>query len=89
VSHLKRTRRAGFARFYGTVTPAEPGMQVGILRTVHGRGVLAGGTVLQPLNATSSRFTKVVRVHRGVYRVLVRVTTGAQISAYGQPLVIR
>jgi hypothetical protein len=30
----------------------------------------------------------VVRVRRGVYRVLVRVTNGAQISNYGQPLLI-
>ncbi|HEX5223560.1 MAG TPA: hypothetical protein VFW29_00390 [Solirubrobacteraceae bacterium] len=89
VSHIRRTRRHGFARFFGTVTPAEPGMQVGVLRTVRGRGVLAGGTVLRPLSATSSGFSKIVRVHRGVYRVLVRVTTGAQVSAYGQPLVIR
>jgi hypothetical protein len=87
-SHVARTRRHGFARIYGTVTPAEPGSQVGILRTVGGRGVLAGGTILKPRDATSSSFSRVVRVHRGVYRVLVRVTTGAQVSAYGQPLVI-
>ena len=88
-SHVARTRRAGFARIYGTVTPAEPGAQVGMLRIVGGHGVLAGGTLLQPRNATSSKFSRVVRVHHGVYRVLVRVTTGAQVSAYGQPLVIR
>jgi hypothetical protein len=88
-SHVARTSRSGFARIYGTVTPAENGMQVGMLRIEHGRGVLVGGTSLVANNATSSRFSKVVRVRRGVYRVLVRVTSGAQISAYGQQLLIR
>ncbi len=37
----------------------------------------------------SSSFSRVVRVHRGVYRVLVRVVGAAQISNYGQPLLIR
>jgi hypothetical protein len=31
----------------------------------------------------------VVRVRRGVYRVLVRVVNGGQISNYGTPLLIR
>jgi hypothetical protein len=88
-SHVARTRRRGFARIFGTVVPAETGMQVGMLRIEHGRGVLVGGTVLRPRDANSSSFSRVVRVRRGVYRVLVRVTTGAQVSAYGQPLVIR
>ena len=88
-SHVGRTRRAHFARVYGTVTPAADGMQVGILRITHGRGVLVGGTVLRHRNASSSRFSRVVPVRRGVYRVLVRVTSGAQISNYGQPLLIR
>jgi hypothetical protein len=88
-SHVKRARRRHFARIYGTVTPAEDGMEVGILRTVDGRGVLVGGTILTPLNAGSSAFSRVVPVKPGIYRVLVRVTDGAQISNYGQPLLIR
>jgi hypothetical protein len=31
----------------------------------------------------------VVRVHKGVYRVLVRVVSAGQVSNYGQPLLIR
>jgi hypothetical protein len=88
-SHVRRARRRHFARIYGTVTPAENGMQVGILRISRGRGVLVGGTVLTPLNATSSSYSRVVPVKRGVYRVLVRVTDGSQVSNYGQPLLIR
>jgi hypothetical protein len=88
-SHVASTRRHGFARIYGTVTPAEDGMQVGVLRITHGHGVLVGGTTLHHHNTTSSSFSRVVPVHAGVYRVLVRVTNGAQVSNYGQPLVIR
>lgn len=87
-SHVGRTGRAHFARIFGTVMPAEDGMQVGILRIVHGHGVLVGGTLLHHRNAASSKFSRVVPVRSGVYRVLVRVTSGAQVSSYGQPLVI-
>ncbi len=87
-SHVARARRHHFARFYGTVTPAADGMQVGILRITHGRGVLVGGTILRHRNASSSRFSRVVPVRSGVYRVLVRDTSGAQVSNYGQPLLI-
>lgn len=87
-SHVGRTHRAHFARFFGTVTPAVDGMQVAVLRITRGRGVLVGGTVLRHRNATSSQFSRVVPVTRGVYRVLVRVINGAQVSNYGQPLVI-
>lgn len=87
-SHVARTHRRGFARIYGTVTPAENGAQVGMLRIVRGHGVLAGGTILKPHGTTASSFSRVVRVHRGVYRVLVRVVGAGQISSYGQPLLI-
>ena len=87
-SHVGRTRRAHFARIYGTVTPAEDGMQVGILRIIHGRGVLVAGATLHHRTPSTSKFSRVVRVSRGVYRVLVRVTNGAQVSNYGQPLLI-
>jgi hypothetical protein len=88
-SHIARTKRPGFARVYGTVTPAENGSQVGVLRITHGHGALAGGTVLRAHGTTSSTFSRVVRVHKGVYRVLVRVVGAGQVSAYGQPLLIR
>ncbi len=86
VSHVARARRPHHVRVYGTVTPAENGMQIGVLREVHGQGVLTGGTGLVARNATSSRFSVVVPARRGVYRVLVRVTSGAQVSSYGPPM---
>ena len=64
-SHIAKTKRKGYARIYGTVTPAENGAQVGMLRIVGGRGVLAGGTVLKSNGtATSSGFSRVVRVQK-------------------------
>jgi hypothetical protein len=89
LSHIGRSRLAHHIRFFGTVSPAEDGAQVAILRIVHGRGVLVAGTRLVHLSAGSSRFNRPVPTRRGVYRVLVRVTNGAQLSNYGQPLVIR
>jgi hypothetical protein len=93
-AHVARARRhhhvrSHHARIFGTVSPAVDGMQVGIMRVKHGHNVLVGGTVARPRNATSSRFSRVVRVHRGLYRVLVRVTNGAQTSNYSSPLLIR
>ena len=88
-SHVARTKRRGFARIYGTVTPAVNGAQVGMLRIAQGHGILAGGTIAKPLNATSSQFSRVVRVKKGAYRVLVKVApNGPVISAYGTPLLI-
>jgi hypothetical protein len=88
-SHVGRARRRHFARVYGTVAPAEDGAQVAILRITHGRGVLVAGTTLHHLNTASSSFSRAVRVRAGAYRVLVRVTSGAQISNYGRTLIIR
>jgi hypothetical protein len=86
-SHLARARH-GRVRVYGTVTPAQNGMQVAILREVRGRGVLVGGATLHAHGPASSVFSRLVPARRGVYRVLVRVTGGPQVSAYGQPLLI-
>jgi hypothetical protein len=87
-SHVGRTSRQHFARFYGTVTPAEDGAHVAILKITHGRGVLVGGTRLRHRNATSSTFSRVVRVDRGAYRILVQANNAAQISNYGHTLLI-
>ncbi len=89
ISHVARTRRPGFVRFFGTVTPGVSGAEVGVLRIAQGHGILAGGTRTKPLNAISSQFSRVVRVKRGAYRVLVKVAAGGVVSAYGSPLLIR
>jgi hypothetical protein len=87
-SHVARTKRRGFARIYGTVTPAVIGAQVGMLRIAKGHGILAGGTVVKPRNSISGQFSRVVRVQKGAYRVLVKVAPGGVVSAYGTPLLI-
>jgi hypothetical protein len=95
-SHVAHTKRRGFVRIFGTVTPAANGQQVGFLRIAQGRGILIGGTVLRALNATSSQYSRVVRAKPGAYRVLVKVAPGPMlaygpgglISAYGTPLLI-
>ena len=90
VAHVRRTKRRGFARIYGTVTPAEVGAQVGfqLLEPGH-RSINVGGTVVKPGTATVSRFGRVIHVHHGLYKVLVRVTDGAHVSAYSSPVLIR
>ncbi len=89
-AHVGRTHRRHHARIYGTVSPAIDGMEVGIMHVVGGHEVLVAGTVLHHNNATSSRFSRVIRVkRRGLYRVFVKVTNGAQVSNYSQPLFIR
>jgi len=60
-----------------------------MLRITHGHGVLVGGTRLRHRNTSSSSFSRVVPVKRGVYRVLVRVLNAGQVSNYGTPLLIR
>jgi hypothetical protein len=88
-AHIARTRRHGYARFFGTVTPAADHMQVGVLRIDRGRFKLVGGTVLTHHDAASSSFSRTVRVHRGIYRVLVLMKNGAQVSSYSLPLLIK
>jgi hypothetical protein len=88
-AHIGRSRKPGRLRVYGTVTPAENGMRVGILREVRGRGILVGGAILAPDGPSRSAFSRTIPSRPGVYRVLVVVTGGAQISAYGRPLLVR
>jgi hypothetical protein len=63
-------------------------MEVGIMRVARGRNVLVSGTILRPRDASSSRFSRTIPVRRGLYRVFVRVTNGAQVSNYSAPLLI-
>jgi hypothetical protein len=87
--HVHATRRRGYARLYGTVAPAEVGALVGFQLLKPGRSVNRGGTVLSAGTATVSKFSRVVRVQRGLYRALVKVTDGAHVSAYSPPVLIR
>jgi hypothetical protein len=89
--HVRRARRRGFARIYGTVAPAEVGALVGfqLLEPGH-RSTNVGGTVVTAGTPTVSSFSHVIRVrHHRLYKALVRVSDGAHVSAYSPPVLIR
>jgi hypothetical protein len=89
--HVRRARRRGYVRLYGTLAPAEVGALVGFQRLIPGgRTVNEGGTVVKAGTSTVSRFSRAVRLrHRGLYRALVKISDGAHVSAYSNPVLIR
>ncbi len=92
VQRVRRDRPGNFVRFYGTITPAEPGAHVGIQLLRPGApSINRGGTIVTSASSAGfSRFSTVVRIrHRGVYEVLVQVFDGSHVSAYSEPVRIR
>ena len=87
--HVHSTRRRGYARLYGSVSPAEVGALVGFQLLRPGRSVNEGGTVVKAAGAETSSFSRVVRVPAGVYRALVKIDDGAHVSAYSPAVLIR
>jgi len=88
--HAHSTHRHGFARLYGTVEPAEAGALVGFQRVVpHHRTKNIGGTVVKAQSASRSVFSRVVKVHRGLYQALIKVADGAHVSATSLPVLVR
>jgi hypothetical protein len=87
--HVRATRRRGYARLYGTVAPAEVGALVGFQLLRPSRSLNKGGTIVTAGTASVSKFSRVVRVQRGLYRALVKVSDGAHVSAYSPPVLIR
>jgi hypothetical protein len=90
--HVRRAKRRGYVRLYGTVTPAEVGALVGfqLLKTGHA-SINRGGTVVKAATATSSTFSGFMRLRTpGLYRALIKVTNdGAHVSNYSAPILIR
>jgi hypothetical protein len=90
--HVRAAKRRGYVRLYGTVTPAEPGAQVGfqLLKPGHA-SINQGGTPVKAATATSSTFSGFMRLrHPGLYRVLIKVSSdGAHVSNYSSPILIR
>jgi hypothetical protein len=81
-THIKR--RGSVARFFGSVTPAADGQTVLIKRLSHGRWRFVAQTTTRHHSATSSSFSKHVRIrHSGRYRVEVVVTNGQYSSTVG------
>jgi hypothetical protein len=88
-AHAGRIGPRHRALFYGTVTPAVDGMQVGLMRVVHGHDVLSGATVLKHSTTHSSRYSVIATAKAGVYRVFVEVTNGALTSSFSAPFFVR
>jgi hypothetical protein len=90
--HVHPAKRRGYVRLYGTVTPAEPGAQVGfqLLKPGHA-SINQGGTPVKAATTTYSTFSGFMRLRTpGLYRVLIKVTNdGAHVSNYSAPILIR
>jgi hypothetical protein len=88
--HVRRAHRRGYVRFYGTVAPAEVGAQVGFQLLRPGKSVNEGGTVVKPGTSGVGRFSGRMRLrHRGLFRALVKVSDGAHVSDYSEPILVR
>jgi hypothetical protein len=86
--HVHRVRH-GQARLSGIVEPAEVGALVGYQRLVPGhRTRNVGGTVVKKLSATQSRFSRVIKVHHGIYEAIVKINDGAHASGASLPVLI-
>jgi len=88
---LRPTGRHGFARLYGTVTPAEVGAQVRFQLLRPGRKLLnVGATLVRHRSSTVSEFSRVLHIRRaGLYRAFVRIVSGAQESGQSRVILIR
>jgi hypothetical protein len=88
--HVARTRRHGFQRLFGTVTPPQPAALVGYERLKARRGfVNVAGDALGGGRDVSS-FSRVLKVKRGsVYRVFIRTSGGALVSNVSPSVRIR
>lgn len=84
------TRRGKVIRFSGSVTPANDGARFAIQRFSHGHWRTVTGGVTRHHSATSSRYSKRVRIrHSGPYRVFVEVANGQYASAAGYTMHVR
>lgn len=81
-------RRRHRVRIYGTVTPAENGMSVDIMRLRDGRETVVASATLQPDGPGRSSYRASIRRRKGLYRVYAAVA-GAQSAASSAPLFVR
>lgn len=88
--HLRPVGRHGYARLFGTVTPAEPVALVDFQLLAPGHRVArVGSTVISGAAGSFSRFSRVVRIRRaGLYRAYVQVASGAQLSNHSRAILI-
>jgi hypothetical protein len=88
------TKRMGYVRFTGTVTPAQVGKTVKFqwLRPGGRHPSSVGSTVIKRGPGGVSRFTSGVvfirHGHGGVYRAQVKLTRGAQVTGYSRSVLV-
>jgi hypothetical protein len=87
--HVRPAARRGFVRLYGTVTPPKAGARVAFEQRDHGRYVLISGTLIRARPGGGSRFARTLRLGPGIYRALVQIKGGPQVSGRSLPVVIR
>jgi hypothetical protein len=87
------TRRKGYVRFYGTVTPAVVGAPVAFQLVKPGLGpISAGGAVVKRGSSGVARFNSVVFIRHGrggPYRALVKVPNGKLVSGSSPAVTVR
>jgi hypothetical protein len=97
---VQATKRTGFVRFYGVVSPAKAGspvvFQLERATRPHGtleistRYVTTASTVLKRGGVTFSRFSAIVEIqHAGRYRAMVKLSKGALVSGSSNSIVLR
>jgi hypothetical protein len=89
--HLRSTGRHGFVRLYGAVEPTEVGASVSLqLLRPHRAPLVVAWAKVGPATTNASRFSRTVRIrYRGLYRALVYVNNGAQVSGYSRTVLVR
>ncbi len=97
--HVRATKRPGFVRFYGVVSPAKVGapilFQLEKAARPHGaleistRYVTAASTVVKRGGVTFSRFSAIVEIqHAGRYRAMIKLKKGALVSGTSNSVVL-
>jgi len=88
--HVRSTGRRGYVRLYGTIAPAELGALVDFQLLRPGRRpVTVSSTVIIRRTTMLSRFSRIVHIRRaGLYRALVIVASGAQVSNHSRSVLI-
>ena len=98
--HVRATKRPGFVRMYGTVSPAKVGAPIlfQLEKAVRPFGnlenstryVTTAATVLKRGGQTFSRFSAIVEIHHaGRYRAMVKLSKGALVSGTSNSVVLR
>jgi hypothetical protein len=89
--NVHRTQRRGFAKVTGTVTPPEVGNVVVFQKITRHHGFVSVGTAtVHSGTTTTGRFSRVIHVRvPSVYRALVQVVSGAQVSNFSRTVLIK